>query len=693
MKTPSAFYRPEIDGLRGIAIIAVVLFHAFPKLLRGGYVGVDIFLVISGYLISQIILRDLKHHRFSFKAFYIRRTKRLFPALITVLASCLAFGWFALWPSEYAQLGFNTAAGAGFVANIKYYADTGYFDLEAASKPLLHLWSLGVEEQFYLLWPILLLLGERWQKTVWIALTLFLLSLSGYYALLWTGHTEAAFYLPFSRFWEFMLGFAVSWREARQDVLEPGSRQPPPCWVQEALAVIGLGLILASLVLLTPESSRSSYGMAAPAVGAALMIAAPGGVWIHRWLLSRRLLVYIGLISYCLYLWHWPLIAFEHIIDNGQRDRKVLIMLIAFSFLLAHVTAFSIEKPLRHGRGSWITLGLLTGLATAGLAGGFIGHHNGLPGRFEGPIPTPLKLRDFNWEKAGWKKMDCQRAFGATEGSESFCYLRKRDEAARRALWILGDSHAGMAGLGVSEALSNRPSNTSFTLIGKGGCMPFAGIEKRTGTADCQPFFDPVFQSLLASEDPRIIVFVGRWAKRYEGTGFGVDTATSQFRLAGNPSEQDQHRIFKEGLKASLRALNAPYRQVIFMHQVPELGFQPQSCQQRPLSLVKRHDCRVARTAIEARQAPYRAAVKDVLKAFPEVIVFDPLEALCDAQFCYGQIGGEMLFFDDNHLSVEGSARIWRALDRQYPGLLDLREGPLKGDLTGPRPSEKDREP
>lgn len=204
-------YRPDIDGLRAIAVLAVVAFHAFPNLVKGGFIGVDVFFVISGYLISTIIFENLDKGTFTFSEFYARRIKRIFPALILVLVACLIFGWFVLLADEYNQLGKHIVAGAGFISNIVFWNEAGYFDNIADTKPLLHLWSLGIEEQFYIVWP--LLLWCTWKRklnlftiTVIFAITSFVLNLKGI-----KQDAVATFYAPYTRFWELLTGSLLAW--------------------------------------------------------------------------------------------------------------------------------------------------------------------------------------------------------------------------------------------------------------------------------------------------------------------------------------------------------------------------------------------------------------------------------------------------------------------------------------------------
>jgi peptidoglycan/LPS O-acetylase OafA/YrhL len=208
--TPHSFYRPDIDGLRAFAVIAVVVFHAFPTQLPGGYIGVDVFFVISGFLITQIIVLEVQNERFSIVGFYYRRIRRIFPALLLVFSFCLIFGWLSLLPDEYTQLSKHVAAGAGFVSNFVLWNESGYFDNSAETKPLLHLWSLGIEEQFYLVWPLTILIF--WKRKINLFIPTISLLLISFLINIYTtdANITEAFYFPYTRFWELLSGSVLS---------------------------------------------------------------------------------------------------------------------------------------------------------------------------------------------------------------------------------------------------------------------------------------------------------------------------------------------------------------------------------------------------------------------------------------------------------------------------------------------------
>ncbi len=338
-------YRPDIDGLRAVAVLAVVLYHAFPTALPGGFVGVDIFFVISGFLITGIIADGLAAGRFSFAHFYVRRVLRIFPALALVLAAVLAYGAIVLLPSERALLGRDVAGGAGFVANLVFWFDVGYFDRDAATKPLLHLWSLGVEEQFYIVWPLALwALHRTLGLRLWPLAALAAASFAANLALTATD-AAAAFYAPVTRFWELALGalLALAYRAGRPAIHEPVRR--------DSASFAGLALILLSVALVQAGEGFPGWRALLPTLGATLLIAAGPEALVNRRLLSLRPMVAAGLISYPLYLWHWPLLSYAHIVLLGQAPKPLLVVaLLAASFALAWLTWRLIEKPLRFGR-------------------------------------------------------------------------------------------------------------------------------------------------------------------------------------------------------------------------------------------------------------------------------------------------------------------------------------------------------
>jgi len=328
-------YRREIDGLRAIAVLGVLFFHAGVPFLPGGYVGVDVFFVISGYLITGIILNDSRRGQFSIVAFYGRRVRRIFPALIVVLACSLAAGWFLLLPINYEMLAKEAVAAALFVPNFLFWSEAGYFDTKAILKPLLHLWSLGIEEQFYLVWPLTLLFVAR-QRILIIGIllivTVFSFALGVYMTRI---NVASAFYLPQFRIWELSLGALIA-------CIGP---LPASATIRSRASVLGLAGIALAMVLFKSDSRFPGYIAALPTLATAAVIWSGRDTLAARYVLSSNAVVYIGLISYPLYLWHWPLLSlarYRHI--EGPLISAVLLIA---SFILAAATYELVEKRFR----------------------------------------------------------------------------------------------------------------------------------------------------------------------------------------------------------------------------------------------------------------------------------------------------------------------------------------------------------
>lgn len=352
MHNPHFSYRADIDGLRALAVAAVVTFHAFPDALPGGFAGVDIFFVISGFLITHILRREIADATFSIRVFYARRIRRLFPALALVLGVTLAVGWALLLQNEFRMLGKHTRAAASFIANIVYWKEAGYFDADAELKPLLHLWSLGIEEQFYILWPLVIALAYRFKLPFWpLAGGLGLASFSANLDLMGKD-PAAAFFLPHPRFWELILGGLLATAESRQrspggilNLTGPRSVFPQALW-REITALIGLLLIAVAVTRMDKTVSFPGWWALLPTFGAVLLIGAGPQTWIARRMLAFRPLVWLGLISYPLYLWHWPLLTFARILYVDPPPTGIRALLVAVALMTAWLTYRFVEQPI-----------------------------------------------------------------------------------------------------------------------------------------------------------------------------------------------------------------------------------------------------------------------------------------------------------------------------------------------------------
>lgn len=452
-------YRPDIDGLRAVAVLAVLMFHAFPAALPGGYVGVDVFFVISGYLISRVILGDLKQGTFTFADFYGRRIRRIFPALVLVLLFVTVCGWYVLMPAEFHQLGRHVTAGAGFVSNFALYGESGYFDVSADLKPLLHLWSLGVEEQYYLVWPLMLFLLRSHahrigSMIVAVALGSFLLNV-------WATprYSDAAFYLPPTRFWELMMGSIIAYtqvyRSATAAVAAPvGGRSR---W-SNPLSVAGIALLVAALVLIDDGRAFPGWWALLPTGGTMLLICAGPDAVINRRALSTRLLVYIGLISYPLYLWHWPLLTFARIL-NGDEEPPVTVRVTALvlSATLAWMTYEFVEKKIRRAKRANWSHRVVPALAVSMVAVGACGL---------------LALTDLAPSRSS-SVPHLVAVSSAFEDWVAFNGSRVMEGDSERSVLFLGDSHAAQYMPRIEKLVRDRsaPVRTVLSEV-RHGCAP-----------------------------------------------------------------------------------------------------------------------------------------------------------------------------------------------------------------------------
>jgi len=517
-------YRADIDGLRAIAVLSVVCFHAFPYWLKGGFIGVDIFFVISGFLISTIIFENLDKGTFSFSEFYARRINRIFPALILVLIACFAFGWFALLADEYKQLGKHIAAGAGFVSNFVFWNESGYFDNAAETKPLLHLWTLGIEEQFYIVWP--LLLWSAWKRKFnLLSLTLVITTLS--FALNIKGlHSDAVatFYSPQTRFWELLIGSTLAYVTLYKPNLLATKKQKLNTYLNAIIyapssqsndntlrniqAIIGATLIGIGLLLITKERHFPGTWALLPTLGAVLIISAGSQAWLNRVILSNRILVWFGLISFPLYLWHWPLLSFARIVESETPARNIRIAAVVISILLAWLTYKFIEKPIRFGKfGNAKTIVLAVLMVVVGSTGYFTYKYNGLGLRF------PKLLNELTSYKYDYiLEYQLHSCFlDVEEDYTKFNNCTTNIDSNKKSILIWGDSHAAHLYRGFEASFGNE-----FNIIQRtaSGCPPILDMDINTKKGlirpKCLKINNDIIQ-YIGTNKPYKVVMAANW--------------------------------------------------------------------------------------------------------------------------------------------------------------------------------------
>lgn len=648
-------YRPDIDGLRALAIIPVVMFHAFPSTLPGGFVGVDIFFVISGFLISSIIFKGLQRDSFSFPGFYANRIKRIFPALLLLLVVSAVFGWFFLLPGEYAQLGKHIVGGAGYAENFVLRREAGYFDTKSFLKPLMHLWSLGIEEQFYLTYPLLLWVAWRLRRNVLAILgPLVLISFS---LNVWEVHRDAvsSFFLPQTRFWELWIGGILAYvdifsPEIRSRVTGSLTGSDIPI-LPNVLSVAGVGLIGVAL-LLVHEEAFPGWWVLLPVGGSSLLILAGPTAWINRTVLSNRVSVFVGLISYPLYLWHWPILSFARMVRGEQLPAAARIGGVILSVLLAWATWRFVESPIRFGRKTWTKTAALALASLIVLSIGYKIHdREGFAGRFKN-----LAV-DFAWSRPeSASTPDCRKMVGA----EKLGYCRIVGVSAPDVL-LIGDSHAGLLYGGLAPAYE-RHSQT-LMVAGEPGCVPFYDTESydlgERSERDCRPAVDRILNFATSSPSVRTIIFSWRGPEYMSGRGFGENAGPPMvIAWEGAPKNFSQAEVFTAALRNTVSRLSSTGKKIVLFIDWPELGFDPKSCLPRPVPLFSHvHTaCEVPRAEVDAHDEAYRRVIFEMKKDFPGLTVFDPFPYLCDSAACHAMRDGHLLYRDDNHLSAIGSA-------------------------------------
>jgi peptidoglycan/LPS O-acetylase OafA/YrhL len=627
-------YRADIDGLRAIAVLSVLVFHAFPTALPGGFTGVDIFFIISGFLISSIVIKGMQLQRFSVADFYARRVRRIFPALSIVMGACLLFGWFALFPDEYKALGNHALGGAAFLSNFFLWNEVGYFDTAADTKPLLHLWSLAVEEQFYLIWPPLLMLAFRlrwkpWRVALALAALSFVLNVAGVHH-----YATATFYSPASRIWELLLGAALAGY-----TLERGATAVTPTRRAHAQSLAGLALLVLGLVLLTPARAFPGWWALLPTLGALLLIAAGPQAVVNRLLLSNRVMVWIGLISYPLYLWHWPLLSFAHIIESQTPAPALRGAALALAVLLAWLTYRLLERPVRLAASGRAVGALSAAMLAVAVAGGWIQHQAGLPQR-DAVVKSAQMHKELVMVEDVANAAACKKRYGFASQYQ-YCLL---DDVQRDpTVLLLGDSHAYHLVAGLTRYYHARGENLWML----GTRIPFIGL----------PLGEDPYQHVT----PHMLDLALNTAS--------VKTVIMSTALKLNDGYPDG-LVGVNAWHETLRQLLAKGKKVIFVSDVPSLDFEPRSCIPRAAVATShtRIDCSLPRADFARETEAYHATVARMLKKFPQVQLFDAAAPLCDAQRCHVIIDGELMYRDTHHLSHAGDLYVSRSFARQFGG-------------------------
>ncbi len=653
-QTHSIHYRPDIDGLRGLAILLVVIFHAFPNLIPGGFIGVDIFFVISGYLITNIILKQYNENNFSFISFYARRARRILPALIFVLISIWALGWLVLLANEFQALGKHISASMIFGNNFLLWSENGYFDKAAVLKPLLHLWSLGVEEQFYIFWPLVIFALHRWRLKqigiLGIVITSFIFNL-----LYIKHHAISDFYLLPGRLWEMGIGgfLACIYLKPKDDNIVLFWQK---CLCNLA-ALLGLILIIFAAFKFSDKSLYPSWRATFPVIGAFLIIAASNTAYINKYLLSNRAALLLGWISYPLYLWHWPLLSLAQIMENQVPSSQIRCYAIGLAVILAFFTWCCVERPAQNMLAAKVNRALLIKRYSILLGGAVLVFVIGLITYMQNGLPFRHQVLEAKIQQMIWQpptSAACKQLSFPTND----CYISPLEQ---KTIVILGDSHA--SALAVSGSNIFKQHGYGVKYVGNGGCPPLNDVRSyyKQQNSNCGKFhheFEKVDEVvgdnktvILASEGP--IYFSG-----FEFAGNPMEQHLAPLKPNSVTTELSAADIFLEGYARTIKHLLANHKEVIFFIDNPELDFNPALCfDGRPVYLTKQSAlpaCSITTQRLMARQKKYREIIEELQHRFPDLKVFDPIPYLCNQDTCSAIKDNLVLYRDANHLSGDG---------------------------------------
>jgi peptidoglycan/LPS O-acetylase OafA/YrhL len=492
-------YRRDIDGLRAIAVIAVVLHHLRTGFSHGGYVGVDVFFVISGYLITGIVHEEVVERRFSLSAFYERRVRRIFPALFALVVTCVAVGWVVLLPGEFETFGRSVVATTLFASNFFFMSQQGYFDPGVAARPLLHTWSLAVEEQFYLVFPLFLVFVFRAFRERFVLCTAILALLSfALSVLLVARNPDMAFYSSPGRAWELLLGALVALRAF--PVL--ANRL-----AGETLGVIGLVCLAASIALFRESTPFPGAAALVPTVGSALIIySGMARTTLVGALLGTRVFVFFGLISYSLYLWHWPIVVFGRLIAGHELGKAQKLSAFAACIVAATLSWYFIERPFRK-RGwpvAWPRLARMSGAAMAAfcIAGTAIALAHGMPGRFSPRVNELAAFAEYD-ASALYRQDRCfltLRSPAPLSAGECLTFDDRRPDVL-----LMGDSHAADLWPGLSTTFPK----IHFLEATATNCKP---LLNDTGAQPCRDLMQYLLRRYIREAKPDAVIISVDWA-------------------------------------------------------------------------------------------------------------------------------------------------------------------------------------
>ncbi len=658
---PHFAYRPEIDGLRAVAVLPVILFHAGFEAFSGGFVGVDIFFVISGYLITSILVQEAQDHSFSFTGFYERRARRLLPALFFVMLVCLPFAWLWLLPADMKEFSSSLIAVSSFLSNFLFWKSSGYFETAAELKPLLHTWSLAVEEQYYLFFPIILMLtwrlARRWLVVVFIALALASLALAQWGTM---SKPAAAFYLLPARLWELLVGALTAlYLTKRQGGISNDQ-------ISQIGSFGGMLLVFGAIFAFDRQTPFPGLYALVPTIGTALIILHATPQTVIGQLLSQRIPVAIGLISYSAYLWHQPLLAFARHASLHEPSRLLLGSLAAASLVLAYFSWRYVETPFRNRqRFSRRQVFAMSGVGIMAFSA------IGLAGTASAGFPYSIRLPD-TVLKITRSAEDVSDITGSLEKP----VLLGTGKGVSGVL--IGDSHAESLAQALAEELGS--AERSLLVYTKAGCPPVRGLYRfdlPSYGAKCDVHYKAVYDRLAKDDSLQTVVISARFtlyleSERFDNGEGGVETGASKQVLYDGLEYKDRLRNLDERrthvahrLVSDIRHLLDMGKKVILVYPIPEVGWNVPVYAAK-LALVDKSDTTLSTSHERYRTRNARAiATLDSIGTHTRLVRIYPELSFCDTQVkerCIAITDSQALYRDTNHLTNGGARYLTRQI-------------------------------
>ncbi len=664
-------YRPEIDGLRSIAVLPVIFYHAGFSWFGGGYVGVDVFFVISGYLITSLILSDMANGQFTLLGFYERRARRILPALFFVIVCCLPFAWNWMLPAELRDFGQSVTAVVLFVSNFLFWSDAGYFGPAVETIPLIHTWSLAVEEQYYLLFPLLLMavvsLGTRAVIAVLAVIALASLLFSGFAS---GPYPDLAFYLLPARAWELFLGGLIA------IYLAGDHRIPFSKPVTESFALLGLGLIALAVFRLDNNTVFPGWAALLPVCGTGLLILfAQPGTLVCR-ILQLPLLVGVGLISYSAYLWHQPLFAFARIRSLQEPSELVYGGLILLTLCLAYTSWRLVETPFRN-RQKFTRPQIFKTAAYSGALLLAVGVSLDSRGGFPDTLPPEYNDMLARTFETNPRQSECLSVPGTVVSYNQRCVYGDVTNITV-ALW--GDSHANALAFELGDELA--VNGMGLVEHSFSACLPVTDILRRGREDDCEAYNEETERELLQDLSIDTVVLMARWTLYLEGTVFdngegGLEPGSGLFALP--PEQPDlplestrRKQRVAELYAAQVEKLLAAGKRVVVIYPVPEAGWHvPRFLAREILFDVGRDEYLSTDYGLYAERNYRAIAAFEALPDHPDLVRIYPDRLLCDSELpgrCLLQDVNGPLYSDDDHLNNRANNMLAREI---VAGLLD----------------------